>query len=98
MASAAASSAALPSMSRLRAVLLGLGAFALGAGGDAADLLRQPVLCRLQRLRFVLEVAHAGVGGDDAVEVDGGAQALVGLADLVGVLSQQANVDHGAGA
>ena len=42
---------------------VGLGLLARLAGGGAADLLRQAVLLGLQRLRFVLEVAHARVGG-----------------------------------
>src|SRR5262249_8082887 len=46
-------------------------------------------------LRFVLEIAHAGVGGGDAAEVDGGAQAVVCGSHLVGFVSQQADVDHG---
>src|SRR6185503_2788769 len=70
---------------------------ALRAGRDPPDLLRDLVLRGLQRLRLVLEVAQAGVGGDDAVEVDGRAEPGVGLADVVGGLTQQTNVDHGAG-
>ena len=50
---------------------VGLGLLARLAGGGAANLLRQAVLLRLQRLRFVLEIAHARVGGDHAVQVDG---------------------------
>ena len=75
-ASAAASSPSSFSILLLERRALGLGALARLAGGGAADLLGQAVLLRLQRLRFVLEVAHARVGGDDAVQVDGGAQAL----------------------
>ncbi len=77
---------------------LGHRAFALRSRGDAPDLLGHLVLGRLQRLRLVLEVAHAGVGADDAVEVDRGAQPGVGLADVVGGFTQQTNVDHGGGA
>ena len=77
---------------------LGDRAFAFRTGGDAPDLLGHLVLGRLQRLRLVLEVAHAGIGGDDAVEVDRRAQPSIGLADVVGGLSQQTNVDHGGGA
>ena len=79
----------------LQRAAVGLRALARLARGGAADLLGQAVLLGLQGLRFVLEVAHARVGGGDAGEVDGGAQALVRRADLVGLVSQEADVDHG---
>ena len=72
-----------------------LGALAGLAGGGAPNLLRQAVLLGLQRLRFVLQVADARVGGGRAGQVDGGAEAVVGRAHIVGLLSQQADVDHG---
>ena len=77
---------------------LGDRALALGPGRNAADLLRHLVLRRLQRLRLVLEVAHARIGGYHAVDVDRRAEPRVGLADLVGGFTQQMNIDHGAGA
>src|SRR4029079_852350 len=65
------------------------------AGGRLSDRLRQPVLLGLQRLRFVLQIADARVGGDDRVQVDGGAEALIGGADFFGLFAQEAGVDHG---
>ena len=74
-----------------------LGLLARLAGRGAADLLGQAILLGLQRLRFVLEVAHARVARHHRVQVDGGAQALIAVAHLVGLLSQQSNIDHGRG-
>ena len=70
-ASAAASSPSSCSIFSLSAAPVGLRLLAGLAGGRAPDLLRQAVLLGLQRLRFVLQLAHARVGGGHAVQVDG---------------------------
>jgi len=74
-----------------------LGGLAGLARRRLSDLLRDAVLLGLQALRLVLQVAHAAVQRQHAVEVDDGAQAIEPCPHFFGLLSDQADVQHGDG-
>jgi hypothetical protein len=65
-----------------------LGLFAFLAGGGPPDLLRQSILLRLQRLRFVLQIAEPGVQSQDRVQVHGGTQSVEPRPNFFGLFAQ----------